>query len=132
MAESELTRPLGKPTQHTIAVDPARLLVTLRLAGFMTPDDVQRIAAEEQAAVRTLGVPSGTHNFLVDARALDTQAADVVALVQHTTDTVPLKPRRLAIIARYGLNKMQARRMIGDREIGLFDSEEEALAYLLD
>jgi len=106
------------------------LLVTLRLAGFLTPGDVQRIAAEEQAAVRTLGVPSGTHNFLIDARALDIQAADV-ALVQHMTDVVPLKPRRLAIVARSGLSKIQSRRMIGDRQIGLFDTEDEALAYLL-
>jgi hypothetical protein len=107
------------------------LLVTLRLAGFLTPDDVQRIAAEEQAAVQKLRVPSGTHNFLIDARALDTQAGEIVDLVQHMTDSVALKPRRLAIIARYGLNKIQARRMIGDREIGLFDSEDDALAYLL-
>ena len=121
----------GKPGQHAISVDPGRLLVTLRLAGFLTPDDVQRIAAEEQAAVQSLGVPSGTHNFLIDVRALDIQAADVIALVQHTTDAVPLKPRRLAILARYGLNKIQTRRTIGDREIGLFDTEDEALAYLL-
>ena len=121
----------GKPGQHAISVDPRRLLVTLRLAGFLTPNDVQRIAAEEQAAVRTLGVPSGTHNFLIDARALDIQAGVIVDVVQHMTDSVPLKPRRLAIIARYGLNKIQARRMIGDREIGLFDSEDEALAYLV-
>ena len=121
----------GKPGQHAISVDVGRLLVTLRLAGFLTPDDVQRIAAEEQAAVRTLGVPSGTHNFLIDARALDIQAGVIVDVVQHMTDSVPLKPRRLAIIARYGLNKIQARRMIGDHEIGLFDSEDEALAYLV-
>jgi len=121
----------GKPGQHAISVDSRRLLVTLRLAGFLTPNDVQRIAAEEQAAVRTLGVPSGTHNFLIDARALDIQAGVIVDVVQHMTDSVPLKPRRLAIIARYGLNKIQARRMIGDREIGLFDSEDEALAYLV-
>jgi hypothetical protein len=126
-----MTRSPGKAAQHSISVDPARLLVILRLAGFMTADDVQRIAAEEQAAVRTLGVPSGTHSFLIDARALDAQTAGVVAFVQHTTDTVPLKPRRLAIVARFGLNRLQARRMIGDREIGLFDSEDEALAYLL-
>ena len=120
----------GKQAQHAISVDPARSLVILRLAGFLTPDDVQRIATEEQAAVQSLGVPSGTHNFLIDARALDTQAGEIVDLVQHMTDSVPLKPRRLAIIVRYGLNKIQARRMIGDREIGLFDSEDEALAYL--
>ena len=120
----------GKPGEHAISVDSRRLLVTLRLAGFLTPGDVQRIAAEEQAAVRTLGVPSGTHNFLIDARALDIQAADV-ALVQHMTDVVPLKPRRLAIVARSGLSKIQSRRMIGDRQIGLFDTEDEALAYLL-
>jgi hypothetical protein len=121
----------GKQAQHAISVDPARSLVILRLAGFLTPDDVQRIATEEQAAVQSQGVPSGTHNFLIDARALDTQAGEIVDLVQHMTDSVPLKPRRLAIIVRYGLNKIQARRMIGDREIGLFDSEDEALAYLL-
>ncbi len=121
----------GNPARHTIAVDPARLLVTLRLGGFLTVEDVRRIAAEEQAAVQTLGVPSGTHRFLIDARALDAQPADVVEFVQHVTDTVPLKPARLAILARYGLNRMQARRMIGEREIGLFDEEDEALAYLL-
>jgi hypothetical protein len=121
----------GKQAQHAISVDPTRTLVILRLAGFMTLEDVQRIVTEEQAAVRSLGVPSGVHNFLIDARALETQASEIVEFVQHTTDTVPLKPRRLAIIARYGLNKIQARRMIGDREIGLFDSEDEALAYLL-
>lgn len=126
-----MTQALGKPVRHAISVDPARLLVTLRLAGFLTPDDVARIAAEEQAAVRALRVPSGTHRFLIDVRALDVQTSDVVALVQHTTDTIPIKPRRLAIIVRYGLNSIQARRMIGDREIGLFDNEAEALAYLM-
>jgi len=121
----------GKQAQYAISVDPTRSLVILRLAGFLTREDVERIVTEEQAAVQSLGVPSGVHNFLIDARALETQASEIVAFVQHTTDSVPLKPRRLAIIARYGLNKIQARRMIGDREIGLFDSEEEALAYLL-
>lgn len=127
-----MTKLSGRPAQYSISVDPARLLVILRLAGFLSPVDVERIATEEQAAVRALGVPSGKHHFLIDARALDAQTADVVAFVQQTNDTVPLKPRRLAIVARYGLNKIQARRMIGDREIGLFDREEEALAYLLD
>jgi hypothetical protein len=121
----------GKQAQHAISVDPARSLVILRLVGFLTRADVQRIAAEEQAAVRSLGVPSGVHNFLIDARALDAQPLDVVAMVQQTTDAVRLKPRRLAIVARYGLNKIQARRTIGDREIGLFDTEDEALAYLM-
>lgn len=121
----------GNPAQYAITVDPARLLVTLRLAGFLTPDDVRRIAAEEQAAVKTLGVPSGTHRFLIDSRALDAQAADVIELVQQTTDTIPLKPARLAILARYGLNRMQTRRMIGERGIGLFDEEDAALAWLM-
>lgn len=127
-----MTRTLGQPPQHAISVDRKRSLVILRLAGFLAPADVQRISAEEQAAVRSLGVPAGTHNFLIDARALDAQSADVVAMIQHTTDMVLIKPRRLAIVARYGLNKIQARRMIGEREIGLFDSEEEALAYLME
>jgi hypothetical protein len=97
----------------------------------MTPFDVERIAAEEQAAVESLGVPSGTHLFMIDSRALDIQTSDVVALVQVKTDTVPLKPKRLAIVARYGLNSLQAKRMVGEREIGVFENEEDALAYLL-
>lgn len=121
----------SKPAQYAISVDRERLLVTLRLTGFLTPADVERIAAEEQAIVRSLGVPSGTHRFLIDSRALDAQSADVIALVQHTTDTVQLKPGRFAVLARYGLNSIQTRRMVGDREIGIFDNEEEAIAYLM-
>jgi hypothetical protein len=121
----------GKPVQHAIVVDRERLLVILRLAGFLTVEDVKRIAAEEQAAVRSLGVTSGQHGFLIDVRALNAQTGDVVAFVQHTTDTIPLKPRRLAILVRYGLNSMQTRRMIGEREIGMFDNEDDAIAYLL-
>ena len=126
-----MARTPGKTVQYSLAVDAPRLLVTLRLAGFLTVEDVQLIAAEEQAAVKKLGVPSGTHRFLIDTRALDVQTADVVAFVQHTTDTVPLKPKRLAILVRHGLNSMQTRRMIEEREIGIFDTEEDAIAYLM-
>jgi hypothetical protein len=122
--------PAARPPQHAITVHRDRLLVILRVAGFMTVDDVRRIAAEEQAAVRSLGVPSGKHNFLIDARALGAQAGEVVAFVQHTTDTVPLKPRRLAILVRIGMNSLQTRRMVGEREIGIFDNEDAAIAYL--
>jgi hypothetical protein len=124
-------QPPGKPVQYALDIDRERLLVTLRLAGFLTIADVMRIAGEEQALVQTLGVPSGTHLFLIDARALGAQAAEVVELIQHTTDTIPIKPRRLAILVRLGLNSMQTRRMVGEREIGLFEDEPDALAYLL-
>lgn len=121
-----------KPAQYAISVDRERLLVTLRIAGFLTPALVERVAAEEQAVVQSLGVSSGTHRFLIDARALDAQTAGVVEIVQHMTDTVPLKPGRFAILARFGMNSMQTRRMIGGREIGLFGDEEAALAYLME
>lgn len=121
-----------KPAQYSITVDRARLLVTLRLAGFLTPPLVKRIVGEEQAAVKALGVSSGVHRFLIDVRALDALSLDVISLLQHVTDTVELKPGRFAILVRYGLNSIQTRRMIGDRAIGIFDNEEEALAYLLE
>jgi hypothetical protein len=120
---------------HKVEVDPGRKLVTLTMSGLVSPEDGAWVAEEFRAAIRTLGDDVGDHLSLYDFS--DVPVVPIATLEQlRATLTNPevrkLWARKLAIVTTTALGRLQAQRVREvRRDIGLFDTREEALEWLL-
>lgn len=120
---------------HDVLVDRSRNLVELRIQGVIGPESAAWIAEEFRAAVISLGDAVGEHLSLYDFSDVPVVP---VATVEHLRSTLTnpevkkLWARRLAIVTSTALGKLQAQRIREVRpDIGLFDTREEALDWLL-
>lgn len=113
-----------------IETDKSSRLVRVEVFGFWQPQDIADFIQQEQAAVRSLNVPAGSHRLLVDVRNMKIQSQQVIEGLRHVSDTAVLKAARFAFIVSPGLIRQQVKRAVAGRTIGVFDDEPSALAYL--
>lgn len=112
-------------------VDPARDLVRITLAGFFSPDDVDRFVAARDAAHRQLRCAPNAHATIVDMRAMQIQAQETVAAFQHVLADPRMVSRRLAFVVARSLSRLQIKRAAAEREAAYFTSIEEAECWVL-
>jgi len=122
--------------QFDVRVDRERLLVDLRMAGFLTPEIAQQATDAVRAAVRSLGDDAGRHVTLYDATALTAlQGITVEQVAAAFADPAirSLWARRVAYCTPSALVRMQVARLRSAREdIGVFATRAEALAWLFE
>jgi hypothetical protein len=115
----------------TIETDPARSLVRVRMAGFMSPDEVEDFSRAEQAAVAEMGLGSGEFLLLVDTVGAVIQSQETVAAFAGIVADSPLKARRIAVVRANTLTRMQTQRILMVREdTAIFSTLAEAEAWL--
>jgi hypothetical protein len=120
---------------HEVKLDRSRKLVELRMSGVVQPEEAAWIGEEFRAAIRELGDDIGDHLSLYDFS--DVPVVPQATLEQlRATLTNPavraLWARKLAIVTSTALGRLQAQRVREVRpDIGLFDTREQALAWLL-
>jgi hypothetical protein len=120
---------------HDVTVDRARKLVEVRMSGVVGPESAAWIGEEFRSAVRSLGDDVGDHLSLYDFS--DVPVVPLATLEQlRATLTNPavrkLWARKLAIVTSTALGRLQAQRVREVRpDIGLFDTREQALEWLL-
>lgn len=121
---------------HAISVDRERLLVDVRLAGTVTPEDAGWIGEEVRAAVRSLDADIGKHVTLYDASAVRVVPPATVALLKSTWSNPAVKPlwaRKVAFVVSTALATLQVQRLAEALPmLGIFDTRDEALAWLLE
>lgn len=124
-----------RPISHEVTLDRSRKLVDLRMSGVVSTEDAAWIAEDFRRAVRELGDDVGDHLSLYDFSDVPVVP---VATLEHLCATLtnpavrPLWARKLAIVTSTALGRLQAQRVKQVRpDIGLFDSREEALEWLL-
>lgn len=118
----------------TIDIERESRLITIRLTGVPSPEDVGWIAEEVRAAILTLGPDAGGHRALYDARGvhvLPQATADFV--LKNFADTERTHgAHRLAFVGSTMLTRLQIRRIVEVRPGAmLFDDVEAARAWLL-
>ena len=116
----------------SINVDSIRGLMTVRMWGFFTLEDVARYhAAIEQATAKLDSAPSD-QVMLNDISAMNIQDQTVVAAFRQVMGDPRFAGRRIGFVAGTSLTRMQLLRIMGSRVAQIFSSTEDALAWLLD
>jgi hypothetical protein len=113
-----------------IDTDPRRKLLRVRLAGFFTIEEVADFCAQAQAAIIGMGCGSGEHMLLVDTRECVLQAQPVVTAFGKLISEPRFAARRIAIVTGTVASRMQTRRILAHPDAKLFDTPEQADAWL--
>ena len=114
-----------------VTAEPARKLVRARMSGLLTVADVERFSADEQAAVRELGLGSGEFDLLVETQGSVVQTLEVMEAFAELLANSPLRARKIATVRQGALTKMQSRRIGNVRSnYEVFGSLEEADSWL--
>lgn len=120
---------------HGVTLDRATRLLEVRLSGVVAPEDAAWIGEEVRAAIVSLGPDIGKHVTLYDASEVQVVPTATIALLQHTWSNPAVRQlwaRKVAFVVSTMLARMQAQRLREVREdIGIYDSREEAIAWLL-
>jgi hypothetical protein len=118
-----------------IEPDSARKLLRITQTGNWTMETVQRYAAALSDAVRHMmlvdGVKHGELITLIDMTSkgvLPREVADALGRMVR-----PDSPsRRIAFVTSGALHRLQARRLVSDPRVRIFDREADALAWLME
>lgn len=116
---------------YTIEIEPERRLVRVVLAGFWSVEEANAFAAEQQAAVRTLGPPYGSHLTLADVRDFAVQKQEVSAAIRDLVLNAAATSSRIAVVGGSGLALLQFRRITQREGARQFDDLDEAERWLL-
>lgn len=116
---------------YTIDSDPHLRLIRLVLSGFWGADEAHAFAREQQAEVRKLGPPYGSHLTLADVGNLSVQSQTVSATLRELVVHATFVSRRLALIGGEGLALIQVKRIANRSEMRLFTSSVDAEQWLL-
>ena len=114
-----------------VSAEPERKRVRAIMGGLLTVADVERFSAEEQAAVREMGLGSGEFDLLVETLSNVVQTLEVMEAFAKLLGDSPLKARKIATVRHGALTRMQSRRLAHVRSnYEVFGSVEEAEAWL--
>ena len=114
-----------------VSAEPARKLVRATMGGLLTVAEVEQFSAEEQAAVREMGLGSGEFDLLVETLSNVVQTPEVMQAFAELLAHSPLKARKIATVRHGALTRMQSRRIGHVRSnYEVFATVEEAESWL--
>lgn len=118
--------------QFSIDIDAPRNLLRVRMAGFFSIEDVARYhAAIDEASAQLGGAPS-RQKMLNDISEMRIQQQEVVAEFQRVMSDAKYRQRRVGFVVASSLARKQLQRIIGGRDARMFETSEQALAWLLE
>lgn len=124
-----------RPISHEVKLDRERKLVELRMSGIVGPEEASWIGEEFRAAIRALGDDIGNHLSLYDFSDVPVVPQTTLEQLRATLSNPAVRQlwaRKLAIVTTTALGRLQAQRVREVRpDIGLFDTRDDALAWLL-
>ena len=115
----------------TISTDASRRLVKISISGLLSADDVDRLYREEHQALRDMGCPIGQQVVIADLTNCPLQFQEVVAAFR-TNFGDPSRARKLALVMGKSAARMQARRIIPAEGAALFNTLDEAEAWIAE
>lgn len=107
---------------------PGDLIVTT-LAGFFTPGQVAVYAREAEALIARCRSAHDDYRILIDISKCAIQTQDVTAAFGRHVARVP-RSRRVAVVTRRSIIRMQIRRIVARPELAVFDQVGDALSWL--
>ncbi|MEH3040067.1 MAG: hypothetical protein PGN21_08380 [Sphingomonas paucimobilis] len=122
-----------QPASYTIAVDPDRDLVHVRMTGFFTIADVDRFQGELQLAHRQLRCAlRGGPLTINDISGMAIQSQDVIRHWAGFLADPAHRSRRLAFVVSSALARLQLQTVIVGRDSRIFATHDEAEQWLFD
>ncbi|MDE1172835.1 MAG: hypothetical protein PW790_04005 [Parvibaculaceae bacterium] len=116
----------------TMEVDEDQKLIRARMSGFMDPAEVLEFSQQEQQAVTDMGCNSGDFILLIDTDGAVIQSQETVAKFIEIMASSQLKARKIAVVRKSSLSRMQTQRILLIRDnAAIFPSVLEAEAWLL-
>ena len=112
-----------------IKTNPVRKLVVIKLRGMLTKADVAELYRQERDAIAAMSCALGEHLALVDLTDCPLQLQEVVNAFEREIGS-SAKARRLAMVTGKALAKMQARRIMKRDGAAIFETIEQAEAWL--
>ena len=114
---------------YILTTDPVRKLITIRIVGMITAEQVEQLYRDEYGAIDAMACRLGDHLALVDLTECGLQLQDVVGAFERQIGSAR-KARRLAIFTGGSVSRMQARRIMRRDDAALFATRAEAEAWL--
>ncbi len=118
--------------KFSIAVEPDRDLVRIRMSGFFTPADITAFLDERRRAHAQLTCEPNQHLTLNDVRGMSIQPQDAVVGFQAMLSDPAHHSRRLAFVVAPTLARGQLARALSGRNARMFTEVPEAEAWLLN
>lgn len=122
--------------QHSIEVDRERLLVDVRVRGFLPPEEAGWLGEEIRAAILTLGDAVGQHVTLYDVSEMPVAPQATLDQTIRTFGNPSVRPlwaRKVAFCSPSALTRLQLGRLRSVRaDFGIYATREDALAWLLE
>lgn len=121
--------------QHSIEIDRERLLVDVRIRGFLLPEEAGWLGEEVRAAILTLGDAVGRHVSLYDVSAMQVAPAATLTQTQRMFDHPAVRAiwaRKVAFVSPSALTRLQMARLRAVRpDFGIYADRESAIAWLM-
>ncbi|MCP3729416.1 hypothetical protein M9978_03150 [Sphingomonas sp. MG17] len=121
--------------RQEIEIDRDRNLVVVKVSGFFSPEAAHRATMETRYAIQSLGSAVGQHLTLYDMTETAPSTAETVELIRMGFANPvyrPLWARKVAFCSPSSLLRRQIERIREARaDIGIFETRDEALAWLL-
>ncbi|AJP73805.1 hypothetical protein [Sphingomonas hengshuiensis] len=125
-----------EPSSHSIAIDRERLLIDVRIRGFLLPEDASWLGEEVRAAILTLGDAVGRHVTLYDLTEMPVAPKETLLQTQRTFDNPAVRAmwaRKAAFVSPSALTRLQIGRLREVRpDFGIYADRETAIAWLLE
>ena len=114
-----------------VSVEPWRKLVRAKMAGLLTIEEVQDFATQYRAAATGMGLGPDEFSLLVETEGNTVQRQEVMSVFQALLTRPQLRARRIAIVRKGVLGRMQARRLSQQRsDTEVFDNMADAEVWL--
>ena len=121
---------MASDSSYSITTVPHRKLVVMKIVGMLTREQVEQLYREEHAAIAAMGCRLGEQICLVDLTDCKLQVQDVAAAFKEKQGDARIMARRLALYTGSSLARMQARRITDRANAELFETREQAEAWL--
>ena len=114
----------------TSATDEARKLMTVTMAGFLTPEDATSCAVQVQTSAAAMGWRTGEFLLLVDSLESSVQAQPVIEAFQAGIAASSLRARKIAVLSTSSLARMQTKRIVSGKVAAMFETRADAEEWL--
>lgn len=115
--------------QYSLQLRPPGDLIVATLGGFFTLPQVVAYTGEAEAMIeRCLHTHNG-YRILIDISDCAIQSQEVTAAFERHVAGVP-RSRRVAVVTKSPIIRMQIRRIIGRPELAVFEHVSEALVWM--
>ena len=114
---------------YAIKTDLRRRVLHITMSGFFSPELSDAFIVDLRKAITDLSVDNG-YFVLVDLLACALQSQAMVEIFQQFITARPHHAKRIALLAGRSVSRMQARRLLVDDRVRMFDSDEEAARWV--